>query len=342
MRARSPSSRSMARASWVEPAGGRDVLLPPGDPPGPDQGLGPRRGPPLPRGHRQDLLQPAPALGQVPALLPEPPDRPCRLLRPVGLAGRDGPAQGGAEVGVLLVAAVQPLGLPGAGEVGLGGHGEGQVVLGVAPGERLQLAGGRQLLAPELADRLHHGEPRVAGGGPGPGDQRLVDQRGHRVERVEAERAGVADGLGRRQRPAAGEHRQPGEQPPLGGLQQLAAPGDGAAQGPLAVGEGPGPAGQQRQAALEPGTDPRHRLGVLFGRLEPRLHRLGPLGDQPDGLGAAERLQVRGLPRLGQVKRRHHRARWSPRGRRARPGRGWRRRRSPGRRGPPRRSGPPG
>jgi hypothetical protein len=139
----------------------------------------------------------------VPALLPEPPDRPRRPLGPVGLAGLDGPAQGGAEVGVLQVAAVQPLGLVGAGEVGLGLLGQVEEMLGVAPGDLLQLAGGHQLLLPELADRRQHREPRVAGGGPGPGDQRLVDQRGHRLEGVEAEPGRVAHGLGRRQRRSA-------------------------------------------------------------------------------------------------------------------------------------------
>ena len=110
----------------------------------------------------------------------------------------------------------------------------------MAPGDLVQLTGGGQLFPPELADRLQHGEPRAAGGGPG-GGQRLVHQRGRRLEGVEPERLRVADGLGRGQRPAAAEHRQPGEEPLLGRGEQVVAPGDGAAQGPLAVREGRAP-----------------------------------------------------------------------------------------------------
>jgi hypothetical protein len=123
----------------------------------------------------QELLQAAPALGQVAALLPEPPQGRGRLQGPAGLAGLDRPGQGGPEVGVLQVAAVQPLALVGSGEVGAGGHGQVQEPAGVAAPGRRQLAGRLQLLPAELADRLQHREPALAGGGPGPGDQRLVD-----------------------------------------------------------------------------------------------------------------------------------------------------------------------
>jgi hypothetical protein len=207
-------------------------------------------------------IPPAPAralaragVGQVPALLPEPPQRPRRLLGPAGLAGVGGPAQGQAQVGLLQLAAVQPLALVGAGEVGLGGHGQLQEVLGVAPPDRLQVAGGLEPLLPELADRLQHGEAGLPGGRPGPQHQRLVDQGGQPVQDVQPEPAGVAHRLGRLQRPAAGEHRQPREQPPLGVREQVVAPGDGPAQGPLPVRQGPGPAGEQAEAPLEPGQD---------------------------------------------------------------------------------------
>jgi hypothetical protein len=221
------------------------------------------------------------ALGQVPALLPEPPDRPGCLLGPVGLAGLDGPAQAGPEVGVLQVQAVQPLALVGAAEVGPGGHGQVEEPAGVPPGDLVQLAGGGQPLPPELADRLQHGEPRAAGGGPGGG------QRGRRLEGVEPERLRVADGLGRGQRPAAAEHRQPGEEPLLGGREQVVAPGDGAAQGPLAVREGAGPAGQQRQAALEPGQD------LLGGQDLRRHHQLLLAPERERDAGGHQHVQAR-------------------------------------------------
>ena len=182
----------------------------------------------------------------------------------------------------------------------------------------------------------------MAGRGLGPEHQRLVDQRGQAVEDVPAELPGTADGLGRLQRPAAGEHRQPGEQPPLGVREQVVAPGDGAAQGPLPVREGPGPGGQQREAPLqagqdllggqdlgagggqldgqgqpvEPGGDLGHRRGVLGGQPELRPDRLGALDEQPDRLGPAEGVEVRGPPRVGQVQRRHDQLLLAPEGER--------------------------
>ena len=185
----------------------------------------------------------------------------------------------------------------------------------MAPGDRLQLAGAVQLLAPELADRLQHREPRRPAGGLGPADQRLVDQGGEPVEGVHPEVLGIADRLGRLERPAAGEHRQPGEQAPLDRVEQVVAPGDGAAQGPLPVREGPGPGGQQGEALLEPGQDLGgrqhlgpgggqldgqgqpvepgrdlgHRRGVLCRQPELRPRRLGPLHEQRRRLLGAQR-----------------------------------------------------
>ena len=51
----------------------------------------------------------------MPALLPEPPQGSGGLLGPAGLAGLGRPAQGQAQVRLLQLAAVQPLGLVGAG-----------------------------------------------------------------------------------------------------------------------------------------------------------------------------------------------------------------------------------
>src|SRR5215211_4658163 len=250
-----PGSASSSRPGPPQPRPRPAGTAPDSPRTGPGEGLGPRRRRLPPQGQGQELLQPAPALGQVPALLPEPPQRPRRLLGPVGLAGVGRPPERGAQVGLLQVATVQPLALVGAGEVRLGGERRVEEVLGVAPPDLLQVAVFGQPLLPELADRLQHGEPGVAGRGLGPEHQRLVDQRGQAVEDVQAELPGTADRLGRLQRPAAGEHRQPGEQSPLGVREQVVAPGDGAAQGPLPVWEGPGPGGQQREAPLQAGQD---------------------------------------------------------------------------------------
>jgi hypothetical protein len=224
--------------------------------------------------------------------------------------------------------------------VGLGGDRQVEEVLGVAPPDLVPVVVLGQPLLGELADRLQHGEPGLARGGLGPDHRRLVDQGGQAVQDVEAQLLRVADGLGRLQGPAAGEHRQPGEQPPLGAREQVVAPGDGAAQGPLPVREGPGPGGQQGQAPLEPGQDLLggqhlgpgrgqldgqgqpvepgrdlgHRRGVLGGQPEPRPHRPGPLDEQPDRLGPAEGVEVREPPRVGQVQRRHHQLLLAPEG----------------------------
>jgi hypothetical protein len=315
----------------VEPVGRGDVLLPPGDPAGPGERLGPGRGAPLARRQRQELVEPPPPLGEVPSLLPEAPQRPRGLLGPVGLGGVHGPAEGGAEVGLLEVEAVQPRPLVVGGEVGFGLHRQAEEVLAVAAADQVQVAAGLQLLAGELPQGLQHPEPGLAVGGVGAADQRLVHQRGQPVDGVQPQPLRVADRLRRLDRPAAGEHRQPGEQPPLGGVEQVVAPGDGAAEGPLALREGPGPGGEDREALLQPGQhllgrqdlgpggrqldrqrqavepdgDLRHGRGVLGGEAEPGPHRLRPLDEQPHGLGPAEGLEVGEPLRVGQVQRRH-------------------------------------
>ena len=71
------------------------------------------------------------------------------------------------------------------------------------------------------------------------------------------------------------------------------------------LGPGGGQLDGQRQA-VQPGADPRHRLGVLLGQLEAGPHRLGPLDEQPDRVGAAEGFGVGRPCRVGQGQRRHH------------------------------------
>jgi hypothetical protein len=172
----------------------------------------------------------------------------------------------------------------------------------------------------------------VAPGGFGPADQRLVHQRGQPLEGVHAERLRVAHGFGRLERPAPGEHRQPGEQPSPGGVEQVVAPGDGVAEGPLAFWEGPGPGGEDGEALLEPGQhllgrqdlgpgccqldgqrqavqpggDLGHGRGVLFGQPEAWPYRQSPLGEQPDGFEPAQGVEVRESFGIGQIQRRHH------------------------------------
>ena len=113
-----------------------------------------------------------------------------------------GPPQGGADVGVLLVAAVQPLALVLAGEVGFGLLGQAEEVLGVAPADRLELAAGLELLVPELPDRLQHREPRGASAASTLRTSDLSTSEVSPSRSVEAELLGVAHRLGRLEGPA--------------------------------------------------------------------------------------------------------------------------------------------
>jgi hypothetical protein len=155
----------------VEDARGLPVLLPPGDPSRSDQRLRPGRRSALPGRHRQDLREPPSPLGQVPALLPEAPQRTGRFLGSDRVAALDGPPQGGPDVGMFDLTAVEPLELIRRGEVGLGLHGQGQEVIGVAAEHRIEVGPGRQLFQRELPDGLQHGEARGAVGQLGRPDQ---------------------------------------------------------------------------------------------------------------------------------------------------------------------------
>jgi hypothetical protein len=64
------------------------------------------------------------------------------------------------------------------------------------------------------------------------------------------------------------------------------------------------------------GGDLGHRRGVLGGQPELRPDRLGALDEQPDRLGPAEGVEVRGPPRVGQVQRRHDQLLLAPEGER--------------------------
>ena len=95
--------------------------------------------------------------------------------------------------------------------------------------------------------------------------QALVHQRrdpvrariGRGVSRSVRRRGSSTDRLGRRQREAAGEDRQPPEQGLLGRGEQVVAPGDGVAHRLQARRQVARAAGQQRQAVAQPGQQRR-------------------------------------------------------------------------------------
>jgi hypothetical protein len=118
--------------------------------------------------------------------------------------------------------------------------GQRGVHLRVAPAHGVGLAFGLQPLERVLADRLQH---LVAAHRAG--DEALVREGGDPVERVRA-----AHGLGRLERPAAGEHAEPREELALAGLEQVVAPAHRAAQRLLASGRVAGSGAEGVEAVL--------------------------------------------------------------------------------------------
>src|SRR5205823_6601889 len=112
--------------------------------------------PPIPRRHLQGLLEPPPTFGKVPPLLPKSPQRPSGLLGSVGIPGLDRPSKSRPDIGVLLVAPVQPLALVVGGQMRLGLQGQVEEVLRMAAENQVEIAPRLQLLLPELPDRLQH------------------------------------------------------------------------------------------------------------------------------------------------------------------------------------------
>jgi hypothetical protein len=178
-------------------------------------------------------------------------------------------------------------------EVRPDGLGEVEEVAGVALPDELQLVALLESLEGELADRGQAAEPRLASAGLGAQDEALVDQGGQGIEDLDAERAiGIADRLGRLQRPAAHEHGQAPEQRLLGRREQVVAPGDGAAQRLVARRHVTCPAGQEAQALREARQD-RLRLEQLHarrGQLDGQRQAVEPTADLRD----RRRILVRG------------------------------------------------
>ena len=130
------------------------------------------------------------------------------------------------------------------------------------------LARPRELLERVLPQRLEHPVAPAVGAHKAP-----VDESFQRVK------LGVADGLRGLKRAAAGEHRQPGEQPLLLLVEQPVAPVDRRLQRALAPRRVARPAGKHRQAALEPIEDlgRREDLGSGGGELDRERQPVEPL-----------------------------------------------------------------
>ena len=94
-------------------------------------------------------------------------------------------------------------------------------------------------------------------------DEALVGQRAEPVERLDPELGrGVADRLGRLDRPATREDGKPFEETPLGGFEEVVAPVDCPAECLLPRRQVRRAADEQGQALLEPLEDGRGREGA--------------------------------------------------------------------------------
>ena len=127
------------------------------------------------------------------------------------------------------------------------------------------LAGLDELQPAELAHRLEHPVAHRAAGVEH-GEQRLVDERAHVVERVVTEH-----GIRAVEREAVVEDRQPAQRATLGVAQQVPRPVDDREQGLVPVGRGAVAAAQQREPVVEPPVDVLDR------------HRAHPGGRELDG-----------------------------------------------------------
>ena len=160
-------------------------------------------------------------------------------------------------------------------------------MLGVPPPHDLLLAAFGEPLGRVLADRLeqtvaHLGARRLGE------DQRSVDERAEMREDVRGgELLSPACRLGRGERAAAGEDREPREQQPLGGLEQQIAPVDGGAQRLLMRQRGATRAAEQPEAVVEACRDlvRRQRGHARRGQLDGEGQPVEPRADLRDGGG---------------------------------------------------------
>ena len=200
------------------------------------------------RRERQFDVAPLPALGQVPAHLPERSEPGGQRHEQLRLLMGGEPAQRGTEV-VVLALEREPV------DVGLGALifldpvGEREEVLGVSSPDLVGLAACLESLERVRADRLEHREARLAVGLLLLAEQAVVDQR----RQARQEPVAAADRLGGLERAAADEDGEAREQRLLVGAEQLVAPVDRRAQRLLALGQVARAAGEELEAAARAG-----------------------------------------------------------------------------------------
>ncbi len=245
----------MPRLSLQEIPLGPEVGVSEGQLGGPVQGGGTCSRVVLRRGRAERGAEPAAALTDMASHRPERGQGAGQRQRRAGLPGGQRPLQAGPEVVVIGFQQVQPGALVGAVQVGPARQVQqpGQV-----PAAQLVVLPGRdELLARVLADRFEHAVPHGAAALLG-GEQRPVHQGGDRLKHRFRRQAGVsADGFGGVDRASCGEDRHPPEAHLFLLVEQVMAPADRRAQGPVAGRLGPASAGQHPEPVAEPGCQLR-------------------------------------------------------------------------------------
>ncbi len=278
------------------------------------------------RQHRLPLrveggLHPDTALGEH---APEPPVAPQRLGEPGvgdGIAELVEGGERGAHIGQVGVDPVGPRCLVRPGEAWRGPHRLFKEDDGVAAAHLPQLVGHRQPLHGVMAHRFQQEEARLVGILPRALDEALVVERDEVVEGLELahRRVGIvgADDGGRLGRDVPVEHPQPAEGPLLALVEEVVAPADGVADGPLVLRAVGRTAGQEREGirqsleqglgredlqpggrqldregqAVEPGADGGDRSRVLRRHGERRAHLARAIDEERHALDAAELLR---------------------------------------------------
>ena len=146
---------------------------------------------------------------------------------------------------------LEPDGLPGPDQLGLGGLGELDVAAEVTVACVLELAALGEPLERVLANRLEHLEPRLALGALGLADEPVVDERGDAVQHLaelEPERRS-GDGLGGLERGPADEDAEAREERLALVVEQVVAPLDRVAERLLPAAAASGTRGASRRAA---------------------------------------------------------------------------------------------
>jgi hypothetical protein len=180
-----------------------------------------------------ELVDPGPNFDEVIPHRPEQPQDAEQVRQRLDVVSEE-PADSGAQVGVLNLQALRPLGLPHTAQGPIGALRLIAEEVRVASLDVGEIGVRRRLLDEELPDGLEHAEPRLVGCCID-ADKAVPNERFDQVEGpVLAE---LGDARGRLDGPAVDEHGERGEHGAFGFVQEPDTPVDGGAQGALTFGQ---------------------------------------------------------------------------------------------------------